>query len=155
MELELFPSKTRLFVSESILINLCYTLIYPFLNYGITAWGNTYPSITQPLLLPQKRALRLITFSGYREHTNPLFIKFEILKFHDLVKYNNALFVFNFHSGKLPEVFNNFFTPVNLQHNYRTRLASKSSFRILIYFLLFHSMYSSHPKFILRSFPLL
>ena len=30
-------SKTRLFVSESILNNLYYTLIYPFLNYGITA----------------------------------------------------------------------------------------------------------------------
>ena len=119
-------SKTRLFVSQSILflINLYYTLIYSFLNYGITAWGNTYPSTTQPLLLFRKRALRLITFSGYREHTNPLFIKFEILKFHDLVEYNNALFVFN------SEVFNNFFTPVNLQHNYRTRLASKSSFSL-------------------------
>ena len=123
-------SKTRLFVSESILNNLYYTLMYPFFNYGTTAWGNTNPSTTQPLLLLQKRALRLITFSGYREHTNPLFIKFEILKFHDLVKYNNALFVFNFHSGKLPEVFNNFFPPVNLQHNYRTRLASKSSFSL-------------------------
>ena len=125
-------SKIRLFVSQSILINLYYTLIYPFLNYGITAWGNTYPSTTQPLLLLQKRTLRLITFSGYREHTNPLFIKFEILEFHGLVKYNNALFVFIFHSGKLPKVFNNFFTPVNLQHtcNYRTRLASKSSFSL-------------------------
>ena len=44
-------SKTRLFVSQSILllINLYYTLIYSFLNYGITTWGNTYPSTTQPL----------------------------------------------------------------------------------------------------------
>ena len=123
-------SKTRPFVSQNILINLYYTLIYPFLNYGITAWGNTYPTTTQPLLLLQKRALRLITFSGYREHTNPFFIEFEILKFHDLVKYNNALFVFHFHQGNLPEVFDNFLTPVNLQHNYRTRLASRSSFTL-------------------------
>jgi len=100
------------------------------LNYGITAWGNTYPTTTQPLLLLQKRALRLITFSGYREHTNPFFVKFEILKFHDLVKYNNAILVFNFHLGNLPEVFDNFFTPVSLQHRYRTRLASRSTFTL-------------------------
>ena len=37
-------SKTRPFVSQNILINLYYTLIYSFLNYGITAWGNTYHS---------------------------------------------------------------------------------------------------------------
>ena len=37
-------SKIRYYVDTAILINLYYALIYPFLIYGIIAWGNTYPT---------------------------------------------------------------------------------------------------------------
>ena len=30
------------YVTHPILIQLCYSLIYPFLAYGIIIWGNTY-----------------------------------------------------------------------------------------------------------------
>ena len=123
-------SKIRLFVNETILINLYYTLIYPFLNYGITALGNTYSTALKPLLILQKRVLRLITFLEYREHTNPFFIKFNILKLQDLVSFNNALFVYNFSTGNLPNTFESFVTLIKNQHNYQTRLASKSSFAL-------------------------
>ena len=53
-----------------ILKNLYYSLIYPYLIYGIVAWGNTYTSSTNPLFLLQKRLVCIITFSDYLDHTN-------------------------------------------------------------------------------------
>ena len=120
-------SKIRHYVNLDILINLYYTLIYPYLTYGLIAWGNTYYSTVNPLFILQKKAIRLITFSVYHEHTNPLFIKLKLLKFHDLVFFPNAIFMYDYHSGNLPDTFNSFFLPVNQKHNYNTRLASKSS----------------------------
>ena len=35
-------SKLRYYVNITILINLYYLLIYPFLTYGILSWGNAY-----------------------------------------------------------------------------------------------------------------
>ena len=36
------PTKIRHYVNTSILVQLYYSLIYPFLTYGVLAWGNTY-----------------------------------------------------------------------------------------------------------------
>ena len=81
-------SKLRYHVSELILINLYYALIYPFLIYGITIWGNTYPSTLQHLYILQKKAIRIITFSKYDEHSSPLFKRLNIMKLHDLVSFH-------------------------------------------------------------------
>ena len=48
-------------------------------------WGNTYPTNIKPLFILQKRAIRLITFSKFDEHTSPLFKITGILNFFDLV----------------------------------------------------------------------
>ena len=69
-----------------------------------------------------------MTFSGYYDHTNPLFIQLKIIKFNDLVYLSNAIFVYNFYSGKLPQIFDKYFISVNQQHNYNTRHASRSSY---------------------------
>ena len=61
-------SKLRYYVNSDILIELYYALLYPFLTYGLIFWGNTYSSITQPLFILQNRAMRVMTFSKFREH---------------------------------------------------------------------------------------
>ena len=113
-------SKIRNFVSCDILKNLHYSLVYSFLIYGLVVWGNTYCSSLDPLLLLQKRFVRLMTFSSYYEHSNPLFVKLEILKIHELVFYHDALFMYEFHTGNLPVAFSSFFLPVDCVHNYNT-----------------------------------
>ena len=47
-------SKLRYYVNISVLTNLYYALVYPFLIYGITAWGNTYPTTLKPVCTLQK-----------------------------------------------------------------------------------------------------
>ena len=95
-------SKLRYYVHTNILINLYYTLIYPFLIYGIIVWGNTYPSTIQPLFVLQKKAMRIITFSEYNEHSSPLFKLLNIIKIFDLVTFHIASFMYKFHHRLLP-----------------------------------------------------
>ena len=66
-------SKLRYFLSTKTLLSLYYALVVPFLSYCIIAWGNTYQTTLQPLFILQKKALRIITFSSYNEHSSPLF----------------------------------------------------------------------------------
>ena len=49
-------SKIRYFVSQQVLVQLYYTLIYPFLTYSLITWGNTYPTSLQPLITLQKKS---------------------------------------------------------------------------------------------------
>ena len=123
-------SRVRHFVDSNILINLYYALVYPYLIYGLVAWGNIYSSSINPLYILQKKVVTLMTFSIFYEHSNPLFIKLGILKLHDLVFYHNAIFMYDFHNDSLIETFNTFFFPVNQRHNYNTRLASRSSYSL-------------------------
>ena len=63
----------RHYVSVTILKQLYSSLIYPFLIYGATIWGNTYETTLHPLIILQKKAVRIITFSQFSDHTSPLF----------------------------------------------------------------------------------
>ena len=48
-------SKLRHFVTNDILTQLYYSLVYPFLTYGIIVWGNTYTTTLKPIVILQKR----------------------------------------------------------------------------------------------------
>ena len=123
-------SKLRHYASKMIPSQLYYSLIYPFLTYGLIIWGNTYETTVKPMILLQKKAVRIINFSKYNDHTSPLFKDLNILTFIDIINYLNCIFLFKFHSNMLPSAFSNFFTPISSRHKYKTRLASKTSFFI-------------------------
>ena len=123
-------SKLRYYVTLDTLITLYYTLLHPFLIYDILIWGNTNPTNIKPLFILQKRAIRLITFSKFDEHTSPLFKITGILKFFDLVTLHISLFMFKFHKKLLPPVFDTYFRTISTIHNYRTRLSSKDAFSL-------------------------
>ena len=114
-------SKLRYYVNSDILVKLYYALIYPFLTYGLISWSNTSSSTTQPLFVSQKRAIRVLTFSKFREHSSPIFKCLNIVKLPDLVFLNIAVFMYNFHNRRLPSVFDTFFTQVNKRYIYNTR----------------------------------
>ena len=52
-------SKLRYYVNVDILIMLYYSLIYPFLTYGIHVWGLTYPTYLKSVTTLQKRVVIL------------------------------------------------------------------------------------------------
>ena len=123
-------SKLRHFVHVQALIQVYYSVIFPYLTYGLTIWGHTYESNLKPLVTLQKKAVRIITFSGFREHTSPLFKQLNLLKFTDIVYLKTAMFLHDYFNGKLPEIFDNFFSEISNIHQYNTRLASRSTYSL-------------------------
>ena len=72
--------KARKYLNQSTLISLYYAFIYPYLNYCVDVWGNTYKSYTDSILRLQKIVLRIITGSAKFSHTAVLFSELQILK---------------------------------------------------------------------------
>ena len=101
--------KIQYYLDTNTLIQLYYALIHPFLIYGVLVWGNTYQTTYQPIFILQKKAIHLITFSRFDEHSGPLFKSLNILKLCDLVSFHIAIFMFKFQNQLLPSTFSSFF----------------------------------------------
>ncbi len=123
-------SELRHFVNIKILVNLYYAIIYPFLIYALIIWGNTYLTTLKPLIILQKKAMRVITFSRFDEHSSPLFKRLQILKFTHLITLRMTMFMYKYHRRLLPSSLNNLFTPVYQIHSYNTRLSSNLCFSL-------------------------
>ena len=64
---------------ESVLITIYNTLILPHFHYCLLLWGSVVKE-NHSLHLLQKKALRIITYSDYLAHTEPLCRRLRILK---------------------------------------------------------------------------
>ena len=77
-----------------ILLNIYYSLVHPYLMYGILTWGSASQVYLNWLIVIQKRIIRTTTSSEYRAHTRPLLFKCKILRVDDLNKYAVGIFMF-------------------------------------------------------------
>ena len=94
--------KAKQILNYNSLYTLYNTLVQPYLTYCVEVWGNTYQSNLQPIVIIQKKALRIIHKVGYRDHTNGLFLRSKILKFVDLVDFKTAQIVYQARNQRLP-----------------------------------------------------
>ena len=69
----------------------------------------------------QEKPIRIMSFKSKNEPTNLLFRNLKIMKFKDILAYNNCIFVHDQLNENLPECFSNFFMTAPAQHNYNTR----------------------------------
>ena len=65
-----------------ILRKLYYTMVQPYLTYGIILWGSTYQSYLKRTVILQKKAIRYIHKADYNAHTKPLFYASKVLNIH-------------------------------------------------------------------------
>ena len=99
-------------------------------SVGLTSWGNTYESNLKSIYILQKKVLRLMSFAAFDHPYSPLFKCLIILKFSDIVTFQNAVLMYKFHNNMLPNAFKSFFNKVDQVHKYNTRLAAKQSYYI-------------------------
>ena len=52
---------------------LYFSLFYSFVTYGIAVWGLTHKSLLDPILVSQKKIIRIICFRKPTAHAEPLF----------------------------------------------------------------------------------
>ena len=113
--------RIRYLLPKSVVKTLYYTLVYPYLHYGITIWGCNYNSNLQRLGILQKRAIRIISNSSYNAHTNPLFKANSILKLQDITTLNIASIMYLYSTCQLPKTFQHLFKLNSEVHEHNTR----------------------------------
>ena len=72
------------FLPVSALKTIYYTLVYPYLTYGIMLLRSTYISHFTKSFIIQKKIIRSILKRNYMEQTHALFICLHLLKLNDI-----------------------------------------------------------------------
>ena len=84
-------TKLRKIVNLNILIQVYYALAYSCLIYCVTSWGSATSNYLNKIKIKQKKIVRIMTFSRFNSHSNPLFHKLNLLKFEDIFKFRVAM----------------------------------------------------------------
>ena len=101
--------KLRYYMNKKTLIMIYYGLIYPFLIYAVPIWGNSCSTFIDPIYKLQKKVVRLITFSNYTAHSDPLFNSLHILTIIDIYKIQTLKFVYACLKKSNPSQFHEYF----------------------------------------------
>ena len=93
-----------------------YTLIDPYLNYGLILWGSANISQIKKIQMMQNKAIRAITLSNYNCSVKPLFKQLHVLTIEDLYKLHLSKLMYLHSKNALPTSISNIFT--NIQSHY-------------------------------------
>ena len=110
---------------------LYYTMVQPYLTYGIILWGSTYQSYLKRTVILQKKAIRYIHKAYYNAHAIPLFYASSVLNIHYTYLLEVAKCMHDFTRRKLPTPLLNFFSSNLTVHQHNTRQVLDHNFSII------------------------
>ena len=114
--------KLKHFFPLDVLKNLYFTLIQPYFTYCILAWGAVHKATLQPLVLHQKKLIRILTNSDYYAHTNTLFKQLKILNLENLYVFHTLLYMYKaLVMNRYPDVKNSILS-IQANHVHATRI---------------------------------
>ena len=122
-------------VPPAILKTLYYSFVFPYVTYCCSTWGSTFPTHLKPLIVMQKKVIRIINCASYLSHTNNLFLQGNILKLADL--YRHSVGIFMFKNSNLGIFY--------LNHDYNTRNRDQPNSTYQRLTLTQHSIYFKGP----------
>jgi hypothetical protein len=102
---------------------LYFSYIKSYIDYVNPLFCMASASTLNPILLLQKKAIRIICNKGYRDHTSELFKEEKILPIDKMIHYNISLFMYDYRHDNLPIAFDNTWSKNNQIHNYVIRNA--------------------------------
>ena len=95
--------KARQFLTKKALLMLYHAYIYPYMTYCIEVWGCASQTQLNCLFLLQQKIIRIMSFSHYLAHTNPLFLSMEVLPLMKIFLYKVGLIMYKYSNNLLPE----------------------------------------------------
>ena len=107
--------------TKQLLRTVYFAIFDSVLRYAVQVWGQRRNQTIKEIEKLQGKALRIMSFKGRNDPTNPLFKKLEIIKLEDILLCNNCIFAYDQINENLPENFKNLFLTAENQHNYNTR----------------------------------
>ena len=112
--------KVKNILNTNHLITLYYSLVYPYIDYGISLWGSTHSTYVNKLVTKQKNVIRIVGRAQYNAHTSPLFKQMHIVKLHDLYQLQIAKYMYNCSKQTLPFPLTHIITLNETIHTYGT-----------------------------------
>ena len=100
---------------------LYLTLIYPYIAYCNVIWGSAAKCTLNPLVLLQKKVVRIICKTDFLAKTDPLFKHLKILKIYQVYNLNCALLIYKCYNSKTYKDLKSHLRPHKSFHNYMTR----------------------------------
>ena len=97
-------SKLRHFAPLSTLISVYYSIFHSHLIYGCPVWSMTSSKNINTIRILQKKCLRIMNFSEFNSHTNPLFIQNRLLKLDNIIESSHLQLIFEFTNIKLNQI---------------------------------------------------
>ena len=115
---------------KTTLKQLYYRLIYPYINYGLMSWGNTYTTHLNKIRTAQNKmkCVKNIFFAQKRENATVYFNLLGILTIDNAFKLKVAIFTFKIINDQICPVFANSITTASSRHSYNTRFSSRQNF---------------------------
>ena len=113
--------KIKNILNTNHLMTLYYSLVYPYIDYGISLWGSTHNTYVNKLYIKQKRSIRIVMGAQYNAHTSPLFKHLNIVKLHDLYELQIAKYMYSYSQNTLPIPLMTLFTSNDNIHTHDTR----------------------------------
>ena len=120
--------RIRHFVSRKILVMLYNAFILPHITYGLEVWGAAKKTSLNPVLILQKRILRVIYFKVINHHSAPLFSELKVLNVYQQYRYVISIFMRDLINNNLPHKFIDYVS--FLDHPYQTRNKQKSNIKV-------------------------
>ena len=93
----------RHYVDTQTIRTLYFSLFHSHMTYGCLTWGLTNKNELNRVSKLQKRAIRLMSFSTFYDHTSALFSQFEVLKIKDVITLKLGLLMHDWYNHKLPK----------------------------------------------------
>ena len=100
-------NKLRFYVDLNTLKQLYYTLIYPYISYGLISWGNTYTTHLNKICTAQNKCVKNILFAHKRENATVYFNLLGILTIENAFKLKVAIFTSKIINDQICPVFAN------------------------------------------------
>ena len=117
--------KARKVLKIQVLLQLYHSFVFPYLIYCSEVWGTASDIHIQPLIILQKKIVRIISFSRYNSPTKLLFQQYNILPFKKLVFHRLGLQLYKYEFSIIPIALRSLFTKNSSIHNYNTRNSNK------------------------------
>ena len=116
-------AKVRYIMPNRCLTTHYNSFIFPKINYGIEAYGNTTLETLRPLKVAQNRILKVLQLKPNKSNTNKIYSDFLVLKIEDILKYSICDITHKYihHKEAVPQALYTIFVQRNDTHSYDTR----------------------------------
>ena len=120
--------KLRHYAPVAVLRNVYFGIVYSYLKYGVTTWGNAASKYTAKIQVQQNYLIRILSKNPlFKKKLLPIYSHLNLLKFNNIFNLEVLKFIFKFRSNILPACFDKYFRQAAQAHDHSTRFSSNTN----------------------------